>query len=768
MLQVWDTPVLDDTPVARLEGLTDDSLLAIWDDGEAAGGAAIRPMLDGQLAPRPYVVLSVPRSAGGSRHVALLRWPAAAGGRFTAEAGGQVLAAARRPAATRLAPLDGAALVSGLDPAARRRLARGLLAHLCGIGGRMPDATAAAAALIAALWPDRAALRPIAAVSGRHRLMEGRVAARVGAIVECFILSTRGLRTAQAALAAARDSAGEARAILPVSLAGVGEAREAVFLGATGLVACRIEPANGRLPPVLAWVERAKGKSKRRVAELLPMLRDLAASAPDIAATLRELQVLTQRPAERAGIDAPSLQARVETAIADGTGLFVTGWLDDPQQMVAGLALERDGAAPRAFADRLFRFPRRIRVATDKSAGDERTSSEKQVQGFVGYLPDAPEAQHLLGHSFHLLLQSGGTIPLPAPPQAADPVAARAAVLSALKPEAVTPDILAACLAPAVAALHRLCLTTSRTPESVVLGGAPARPAISVIIPLYRNLEFLKFQIAAFAVDPDRRRCEYIYVLDSPEQRAEVEHLLRGLWRLHDLPLRLLVNPGNLGYAAANNIAAVEARGEVLALVNSDVLPTAPGWASRLAAALAAHPRVGAVGPKLLFEDESLQHAGMYFARDPAGRWLNHHFHKGLPRFYAPAQVERSVPALTGACLAVRRQDFTAVGGFTEDYVIGDYEDSDLCLKLRREGYDMRYLPSVELYHLERRSIRQHAGYMKGVACLYNSWLHAQRWRAEMMRLSGEAAAIVRAEIDTTPDPKEPVEMPRNIDIAAA
>src|SRR3546814_8953785 len=114
-------------------------------------------------------------------------------------------------------------------------------------------------------------------------------------------------------------------------------------------------------------------------------------------------------------------------------------------------------------------------------------------------------------------------------------------------------------------------------------------------------------------------------------------------------------------------------------------------------------------------------------------------FRSGLPRFFAPAQVERSVPALTGACLAVRRDAFTTVGGFTEDYVIGDYEDSDLCLKLRREGHDLRYIPAVELYHLERRSIRQHAGYMKGVACLYNSWLHAQRWQAEMIRQIGRA-----------------------------
>jgi GT2 family glycosyltransferase len=763
MLQVWATPVLDNTPVARLESLAGDTVLAIWDDGqEEAGGAPLRPMIDGQLAPRPYLVLSVPRRAGGSRHVALLRWAGGTGGQFTAEAAGQVVAQARRLAANDLAQLDGAALMAGLDPGSRRRLARGLLAHLSGIGSRAADAPAAAAALVDALWPDRATLRPVAAVSGRHRLLEGRLEARIGQVTETFVVSPRSVRAVRAALLPVSPAPAEgprARAVLPEAA----EAREVVLLSGAGLVACRIAPTSGRLPPLLAWVERAKGKGSRRMNEILPLLRALA-DAPDVAAALRELQVLTRQPAERAGIDAPSLQARIETAVADGTGMLVTGWLDDPQALVAGLALERDGAAPRLFADRFFRFPRRLRFAADKDA----ETADRAVQGFVGYLPDAPEAQNLLGHRFHLMLHSGGSLPLAAPPQPADAAAARAAALSGLKPEAVTPEILARCLAPAIAELHRACLTTARTPDIVTLGAAPERPEISVIIPLYRNLEFLKFQIASFAVDPDRRRTEYLYVLESPEQRAEVEHLLRGLWRLHDLPLRLFVNPTNLGYAAANNIAAVEARGDVLALVNSDVLPIAPGWASALARALAARPRVAAVGPKLLFEDESLQHAGMYFARDTGGRWLNHHFHKGLPRFFAPAQIERSVPALTGACLVVRRDAFTTAGGFTEDYVIGDYEDSDLCLKLRREGHDLRYVPGVELYHLERRSIRQHAGYMKGVACLYNSWLHAQRWRAEMARLSGEDAATVRAEIDTSPDPGAPIELPRTMDIAAA
>ena len=189
--------------------------------------------------------------------------------------------------------------------------------------------------------------------------------------------------------------------------------------------------------------------------------------------------------------------------------------------------------------------------------------------------------------------------------------------------------------------------------------------------------------MAAFATDPwFRTNAELIYVLDSPEQAQEVQHLLGGLHLVYGLPITLVVMERNGGYARANNAGVSLARGDVLALVNSDIIPTGPGWLEALTARLNGRRRIGAVGPKLLFEDGSIQHAGMYFAQDHRGRWLNQHFHKGMPRDYAPACEERLVPAVTGACLVTPRSVFEAVGGFTEDYVVGDYEDSDLCLKI--------------------------------------------------------------------------------------
>jgi len=101
---------------------------------------------------------------------------------------------------------------------------------------------------------------------------------------------------------------------------------------------------------------------------------------------------------------------------------------------------------------------------------------------------------------------------------------------------------------------------------------------------------------------------------------------------------------------------------------------------------------------------------------------------------------------VTGAAVMVPGALFRAVGGFTEDYIIGDYEDSDLCLKLRRAGRDVLYVPAAELHHFERKSIERHAGYMRGVASEYNGWLHHQRWDATIATLMEEFTPAIRAE----------------------
>jgi GT2 family glycosyltransferase len=413
----------------------------------------------------------------------------------------------------------------------------------------------------------------------------------------------------------------------------------------------------------------------------------------------------------------------------------------DPHDVVEALTLEA-GDSSRAI-DLSLRFARPdVEQAYAKS---EHRLADPRI-GFAAFLPGpaAPGGQH----RFELRLRSGASLPLVAVPAPSDPAAARNAVLAAVPSNSATAEAVTRCIGPAAAALHRQHLARRRAPELIVFGNPPRRPRASIIVPLYRNLDFLRFQLAAFAVDRALRDVELIYVLDSPEQRESVEHMLEGFHGLYGLPLKLVVMSSNFGYAAANNAGVAHAEGRLLLLLNSDVVPASPGWFDAMAAAFEAPAgrKIGAVGPKLLFDDGSLQHAGLFFRRDRRGRWFNDHYFKGMPRDFPAACRAGRVPAVTGAAVMVPGAAFRAVGGFTEDYIIGDYEDSDLCLKLRRAGRDILYVPAAELHHFERKSIERHAGYMRGVASEYNGWLHHQRWDTTIAALMDEFAPAIRAE----------------------
>jgi GT2 family glycosyltransferase len=488
-------------------------------------------------------------------------------------------------------------------------------------------------------------------------------------------------------------------------------------------------------------------------------LATLAAGDAPARRLLRDLRLVGGAgPAQACVAPEHPFGGALDMAIPDGAGgVFLRGWLRDPLGLVAGLALRGpDGEKPLPFAE-LHRFARPDLAETYAEAPHGAAGAKP---GFAVHLPDAGGgggAGWLGGQwGLRLALTTGDTAQLVAPPGPAQPRAARDAVLGAIAPRHLTPDLLQRCIAPAVERLQRAAMALRGTPEAVRIGGgAPARqrrrPAATLVVPLYRNLRFLRHQYAAFARDPLlRETAELVYVLDSPDQREDVEHLLRGLHGVCRMPVTLVVQAENYGYASACNAGAAVAEAPVLALVNSDVVPAARGWLEPLLRELdrlSAGGRPAAVGPKLLFDDGSLQHAGLFFEAGAGGEWYNNHYWKGFPRFHPPALTVRPVPGVTGALLCLRRHVFEALGGLCTDYVVGDYEDSDLCLRLRAAGGEIAYVPEAELFHFERQSIRDHGGYARTSACNYNRHLHHARWapaiEALMARFPG--APIERA-----------------------
>jgi hypothetical protein len=257
----------------------------------------------------------------------------------------------------------------------------------------------------------------------------------------------------------------------------------------------------------------------------------------------------------------------------------------------------------------------------------------------------------------------------------------------------------------------------------------------TVITPDIRRFDFIEFQIAKFVDDPSVRCQDIVYVLDDPLIFEAVLSLCQEVGAFYEVPFRLVCAGCRLGFAAATNLGASLARGGILLLLNSDVLPTTEGWLLELCEAYRTLPCAGAIAPRLIYEDGSTQHEGMRFTRHrPWGdMWVNDHPQKGRRGDIGLAPLE--IDALTGACLLLDRTLFHAVGGLCEDYIVGDFEDSDLCLKLLGAGRRNWLVPSVVLYHLERQSQGgAEAPRLRSNLTLYNCWIHNERWNAEISR----------------------------------
>jgi GT2 family glycosyltransferase len=254
-------------------------------------------------------------------------------------------------------------------------------------------------------------------------------------------------------------------------------------------------------------------------------------------------------------------------------------------------------------------------------------------------------------------------------------------------------------------------------------GTAPKKPTVSVIVPLYGRYDFLRYQLSHFADDRDFETIDLVYVIDDPSIVLPTQDLASSYYPVFNVPFRTISYGCNLGFGGANNVGVESARAESIVLMNSDVLPRSTGWVSKLHQALNSLPNAGAIGPLLQFSDDSIQHAGMVpkYDRRLPGFLLN--IHPGKGQVWRAGNTPKKCAMLTAACLMMRKQDYCEIGGFDEGYVIGDFEDSDICLALRKRGKDLWLLPEVQLWHLERQSqnLDHIAGYRQ-LLTLYNGW----------------------------------------------
>ena len=150
-----------------------------------------------------------------------------------------------------------------------------------------------------------------------------------------------------------------------------------------------------------------------------------------------------------------------------------------------------------------------------------------------------------------------------------------------------------------------------------------------------------------------------------------------------------------------NNNGAKIAKGNYLCLLNNDIEVISENWLSEMVS-LAELDGIGAVGPTLLYPNNSIQHAGIILG---INEWAGHSFKHSKKGSYGgigvPLTIVREVSAVTGACLVVKKSLYFEVGGLNQVDLKISCNDVDFCLKLLKSGYRNIHTPNVQLYHHE-------------------------------------------------------------------
>lgn len=165
------------------------------------------------------------------------------------------------------------------------------------------------------------------------------------------------------------------------------------------------------------------------------------------------------------------------------------------------------------------------------------------------------------------------------------------------------------------------------------------------------------------------------------------------------------------GFAETCNAGAARTTADILVFLNDDTV-VQTGWLEALTQPLSGPEGVAIAGAALFYPDGQIQHTGVFLRRDPAGR---------LEAYNRRSQAKAGpVPAVTGACLAIRRDVWDELGGFDESYVNG-YEDVDLCLRAREAGHEV-VLTAAQVVHLESRSPGRFDHAQQNIDLLQQRW----------------------------------------------
>jgi GT2 family glycosyltransferase len=244
-----------------------------------------------------------------------------------------------------------------------------------------------------------------------------------------------------------------------------------------------------------------------------------------------------------------------------------------------------------------------------------------------------------------------------------------------------------------------------------------SRLTASIVIPVHNKVTITRQCLEALLAEAEDGIDRQIVVVDD----GSTDMTSSLLERYGDRVL-VIRNETALGFAGACNAGVAATAGEFVVLLNNDTVPTS-GWLSALVSYAVKHPAAAVVGAKLLFPNDTIQHAGVAIGLDSRP----HHIYAGFPAGHPATAVSRRFQVVTAACALFRRQPWRELGGLDLAYQNG-WEDVDYCLRAGEAGYEVHYCAESVVYHLESATRN-----LVSDAERANQELFATRWRHKII-----------------------------------